>query len=290
MSSFLEALRAKQKANQDAPTTSGTATDTPMAPTTPAMGEAGTSAAHIERAADESQARPNGAIEGTESKPAEGTTPPAKATGYSFLSSLSRNRPAEVRDAPSADPAPAPPTNFLGGDDDDSLSGGDEDSLGAAGPTPEGRGDAPVNSATVVETGESTAVAVQGAGELSATELFKLRLAALDELCQTESGITPLIHDQVKAHVRGIMEDLRDNPEMRGLLLDDDMHNIMSFIQSSTTVQQNKVEKTQTKRATSAKKALAASAFDAGFDSLDAVPTLTGVGAMNTDNIGAKVR
>jgi len=86
------------------------------------------------------------------------------------------------------------------------------------------------------------------------------------------------------------MEDLRDNPEMRGLLLDDDMHNIMSFIQSSTTVQQNKVEKTQTKRATSAKKALAASAFDAGFDSLDAVPTLTGVGAMNTDNIGAKVR
>lgn len=288
--SFLDQLRAKARESQNAthaPVPSDVGTAAPSTRSADATEGVASESASVGIQADASASRP---IEGTESKPAEGTTPPAKATGYSFLSSLSRNRPAEVRDAPSADPAPVPPTNFLGGDDDDSLSEGDEDSLGAAGPTPEGRGDAPVNSATVVETGESTAVAVHGADELSATELFKLRLAALDELCQTESGITPLIHDQVKAHVRGIMEDLRDNPEMRGLLLDDDMHNIMSFIQSSTTVQQNKVEKTQTKRATSAKKALAASAFDAGFDSLDAVPTLTGVGAMNTDNIGAKVR
>lgn len=86
------------------------------------------------------------------------------------------------------------------------------------------------------------------------------------------------------------MTDLRDNPEMRGLLLDGDMNHIMMFVQSSTTVQQNKVEKTEKKRGAAAKKAITSSAFSAGFDMLDAVPTLSGTAGMNTDNIETKVR
>ena len=86
------------------------------------------------------------------------------------------------------------------------------------------------------------------------------------------------------------MTDLRDNPEMRGLLLDGDMNHIMMFVQSSTTVQQNKVEKTEKKRATATKKQITASAFDSGFDMLDAVPPLQGVAALNSDKIETKVR
>lgn len=283
MSNFLAQLRAKAKENQNA-------SQTPATPAHAAEAQVGDDSV-ADGTTVVPQVQPNGqpaesarAIEGTESKPAEAPATQAKPTGLALLASLNR-RAASV------------PAAGLGLDSkagsiiDDGTTDGDEDDSPRESPVDSsGRGDAPVNAATIVEGGDSTAVATIAQSELSAAELFKLRLASLAELCETESGITSLVHDSVKAHVAGIMIDLRDNPEMRGLLLDRDMHNLMMFIQSSTTVQQNKVEKTQTKRAMTQKKAALASAFDTGFDMLDNVPSLSSVGNMSTDNIETKVR
>jgi len=288
MSSFLEQLRARAKENQNATQppvpAAGTRDESQPGTGTAAVGEA---ALGVESALG-AETQTSG-IEGTESKPAEAPAPQAKATGLSFLAGLNRRVAATAPTDISSDSS-ALSGELSRGTDESSLSGGDEDdSLGEAGPDSSGRGDAPINAATIVESGDSTALAVPDS-TLSAAELFKLRLASLAALCETESGITPLVHDTVKAHVAGIMTDLRDNPEMRGLLLDGDMHNIMAFVQSSTTIQQTKIEKTDKKRATASKKAITSSAFSAGFDMLDAVPTLSGTAALNTDNIETKVR
>lgn len=283
MSNFLAQLRAKAKENQNA-------SQAPAAPAHAAEAQVGNDSA-ADGTTVVPQVQPDGqpaesarAIEGTESKPAEAPAPQAKPTGLALLASLNRR-------AASVPAAGIGLESKAGSIIDDGIADGDEDDSPHENPVDSsGRGDAPVNAATIVEGGDSTAVATIAQSELSAAELFKLRLASLAELCETESGITSLVHDSVKAHVAGIMIDLRDNPEMRGLLLDRDMHNLMMFIQSSTTVQQNKVEKTQTKRAMTQKKAALASAFDIGFDMLDNVPSLSSVGNMSTDNIETKVR
>lgn len=263
MSNFLQQLREQQmkRMNQDA--TSSESQPVPAVPVAESESIPGTASVHTD-----------GAI------PAESPSAPApqaQAPGNSFLARLARTSGAPAPSSSNdSESVPAGATGF-------DLSGGEDDSVDTDRNDSDGLGDAPVNAATVVEAGSD-------AGSTSVADLFKLRLAALDELCQTESGITPLIHDTVKSHVRAIMVDLRENPEMRGLLLDQDMHNIMMFIQSSTTIQDTKIEKVAVKREKTKKTAQISASFDDAFAMIDNVPSLESLGNKSTDNIQAKVR
>jgi len=294
MSNFLQQLRdkARERENQSAAIPSATQANASDARSADADGG---SAPSTSESGVSAGVRQDGADAGARdriSAPTESPSAPATTTQAptsSFLARLAGNRGAIAPTVPSVPAAePAGETSIFGGGSDSESTLGDEagEALSSDDSNPEGLGDAPVNAATVVE-GEAAGAADSGA---TLADLFRARLAALDSLCQAESGITPLIHDTVKSHVKAIMVDLRENPEMRGLLLDKDMHNIMLFIQSSTQVQDAKVEKVAVKREKKAKTSAISGAFDDAFASLDAVPSLADLGNRSTDNIESKVR
>ena len=136
--------------------------------------------------------------------------------------------------------------------------------------------------------------------KLTGPEGFQAKLDGLDRLIMEGQGLSQLTLDTARGYVGAIMTELKTNPEFDPLLKDRDVHNIMTFVQSSTqratTVLTKAKEKREIKQAkgvnttfdfsdigdlgavakTPAQKAIAAAtsvdAF-AGLD-LDSIPTI----------------
>lgn len=77
---------------------------------------------------------------------------------------------------------------------------------------------------------------------------FRAKLDAFDSLVGHLTAIDPIMHSVVKGHVKSLMLDLNASPEMRELLLDKDVHNIMVFVQSATAKADVHFESVATKR------------------------------------------
>lgn len=76
---------------------------------------------------------------------------------------------------------------------------------------------------------------------------FQERLNHLDTLIQADLKISAFSFDLVKSHVRQIMIDLKEQPELDSCLIDRDVHNILRFIRSvkDTALETHVVKKTK---------------------------------------------
>jgi hypothetical protein len=83
---------------------------------------------------------------------------------------------------------------------------------------------------------------------------FKERLDELDRLCMSELGLSPYTIDTVRGHVKVIMTDLLQQPELDSILIDRDVHNVMKFIRYVKEDAQASKESITAKRETKAKK------------------------------------
>jgi len=143
------------------------------------------------------------------------------------------------------------------------------------------------------EVATQQAVAIVDSVEADGPANFQLMLDRFDEVCRAAGGITVTEHDIVKAHVKEIMLDLQQNPEMAGLLIDRDVHNIMMFVQSASTRSEEKIESVAIKRQKKISSNKLASAFDNAFDDLllgGPATSLDTIGDLNTDGIQTQTR
>lgn len=108
---------------------------------------------------------------------------------------------------------------------------------------------------------------------------FKDRLDELDRLCMSEFGVSKLTVDAIRGHVMVIMKTLQTEPELDNILIDRDVHNILTFIRFVKNEAVASRESTQAKKETKAKKALKLGGF-----TMDAfVPlSLEGLGNLKT--------
>lgn len=97
---------------------------------------------------------------------------------------------------------------------------------------------------------------------------FKAKLDAYDAMVGHLTKIDPVLHGVVKASVKSIMVDLIQSPEMRELIIDRDIHNIMLFVQSSTATADSHFESVAKKRVTKQANSAQKTQFGAGLDAL----------------------
>ena len=160
-------------------------------------------------------------------------------------------------------------------------------SAGVAGTNPPVESQPAATAVTVHETVAEAEVPTDGPAG------FQHILDSLDALCRDAAGITPLVHDSVKQHVRKVMEELRVNPEMRGLIIDRDVHNIMMFVQASTRRADVKFVEQATRKEKKSNKKIQASIFDDALAALlpaGPAASLDSLGSLNTDDIETKNR
>ncbi len=127
---------------------------------------------------------------------------------------------------------------------------------------------------------------------------FQEKLNRYDAIVGKLTSIDPIMHAVVKGHVKAIMVDLNSSPEMRELIIDRDVHNIMLFVQASTASADKHFEQVATKRikkeanAKSENKANIGSALDDLLLSFGAPKPkdVNAVATLNTDAIKPKTR
>lgn len=80
---------------------------------------------------------------------------------------------------------------------------------------------------------------------------MKSRLDELDRLIQRDNGISAFTFDAIRSHVKTIMIQMKEEPELDALLIDRDVRNILRFIRhikvDALADQTKKVEKATTK-------------------------------------------
>ena len=99
---------------------------------------------------------------------------------------------------------------------------------------------------------------------------FKERLEKLDRLIQVDTNLSSYTIDAARNHVKQIMIDLKEQPELDSCLIDRDVHNILRFIRSvkDTAIQEKAVVKV--KKAAKAGKGRSGASLD-----LDSLPMIT---------------
>lgn len=127
---------------------------------------------------------------------------------------------------------------------------------------------------------------------------FKEKLDKLDNLIVAGAGITQTTLDTCRHYVADVMMELRKFPEYDSILIDRDVHNVMMFVQQSTSQASKDFAKKGEAREKKASKAVAASQFDLSglgdMTTLDKKPgsssviSLVDLSSLNIDNIAAK--
>lgn len=108
---------------------------------------------------------------------------------------------------------------------------------------------------------------------------FKDRLDRLDELIAQDFGISIITVDLVREHVKHLMIQLKDEPELDSILIDRDVHNILTFIRF---VKDQAIGAQEVSKAKREKKERAKKGGLSGFDlDLSALPSdLKALGGM----------
>ena len=98
---------------------------------------------------------------------------------------------------------------------------------------------------------------------------FKELLDSFDAAMVRDKGITDFNLDLSRAYVKRIMVDLKENPEFDGLMIDRDVHNIMTFIRAVHERARIGVVEKKEKAATKTKKVPASKRFNLDDKVLD---------------------
>lgn len=109
-------------------------------------------------------------------------------------------------------------------------------------------------------------------------------------MIQGATGLDPTNIDLVKGHVKELMKELKTSPELRSIVKDTDVRNIMIFIRATAKNAEIQIETTQVKRAARTAKKANASLFLDAFDDLDSQVSLESLANMNTDMTETKTR
>lgn len=186
-------------------------------------------------------------------KEAEGPTkpePPRESTSRAMKPSLPTDQPAyESKQEPTADEAP--------------------------------QGEAEKSALTRLHDAEKAPATIEVEVPEDKPLSFKDRLDELDRLIQLDTGITAFTIDTVRSHVKQIMVDLKEQPELDSILIDRDVHNILLFIR---TVKEKAVivrEDTKEKKVKKSKKGGLSESIFAGKNPLMPVD-LKGLGNLKT--------
>jgi hypothetical protein len=100
---------------------------------------------------------------------------------------------------------------------------------------------------------------------------FQEVLNRFDTIMQRDHGTIDINLPRIRDYVMRIMEDLRENPEYEGMLLDRDVRNVIGFIRRTSVQAANVVVEKQVKSAKKVSKAAKSGSnrFDMDLDSFD---------------------
>jgi hypothetical protein len=165
-------------------------------------------------------------------------------------------------------------------------------------PKPAGT-DLAMRAATEVSTLEPTAP--QDEVYAVGPEGFQARLDALDAVVSREAMLSDFSASFAKNRIKDIFLELRKFPEYDGLIVDRDVHNIMSYMQYTITFAQEKYAEKKTAKVKRESKAAAKPKYSFNFDKLMApasdlalspakATSISSLAAMDTDAIESKGR
>ncbi len=118
-----------------------------------------------------------------------------------------------------------------------------------------------------VESEKKEAATPEAIAEAEGPMDFQSRLDEVDRLISLDHKIGVMTVDAVRAHVKVIMIELKENPELESCLIDRDVHNVLAFIR---TVKDNAVVERVVSKEKSEKRAKAkASKGSAAFNFFD---------------------
>lgn len=86
----------------------------------------------------------------------------------------------------------------------------------------------------------------------SGPEGMRVKLDRLDKMIIANSGIDQMSVDTARKYVQDIMIELKTHPEYMGVLVDKDIHNVMTFVRESMNLAQKTFQEVANKRQTKA--------------------------------------
>ena len=186
-----------------------------------------------------------------EVKPAVQVQPASQPTGLSALQQMMQKQKSATSSTPTSVPAnkEEPAVDV---EEESEEAEREEDSIVEDLGDVAGAEDSPVAQQESTELVKTIDASPEISGEFLGS--FQERLDLLDSLIQADLKISKFSFDSVRMHVRQIMIDLKEQPELDSCLIDRDVHNILRFIRTvkDTALETHVVKKV--KKETKAKK------------------------------------